>query len=160
MADLELALFRVGLEPCTSNVRHHEFRSLDHWLVNRFFAVDADLVTAFADPFAFGTVPAVSDAAAPNTDEEDADVAAAAVVAALFVNDGLTRRPRVRKWCTRVRAVAMSVGCFSCSRFKSFWSLASRMKSILSWLINSDTMSLAVLALRKNGSDLCVAQAW
>ena len=30
--------------------------------------------------------------------------------------------------------------------FKSFWSLESRMKSILSWLINPDTMSLAVLA--------------
>ena len=106
VVDLYLGPFRVGLEPRTSNVRHHGFRILDHWLVNLlwsvmdsagFFAVDADLVAALADRFAFSTVTTVADAAEPKTDEEDVGVAAAAVVAALLVDDGSTGRPRVRK---------------------------------------------------------------
>jgi len=50
-------------------------------------AADADAAAAFADPCAFGTVT-VADAAEPDTDEEDADPAAAASVAALHGDDG------------------------------------------------------------------------
>ena len=132
VVDSELAPLCVGLEPCTSNVRHHGFRHLDHWLVNLlwpvmdtacFFAVDADWVAAFANTFATGTATAAADATEPITNEEDEDVAAAAVVAVLLDDDGSTRRPQVVYHSARRRHVC---GCFSCSRFESFWSLQSK----------------------------------